>query len=171
MKNHSQLSWVLGSLMLLFMAPLYAAHQGQNHPSTLMDFEGTPHTLSDYKNSGQWLVVMLWASDCHVCNQEAHSYDQFHKKHKNLDAAVLGISMDGLAGKANAADFIERHQVTFPNLIGDFEDIAQMFVELTGEQWIGTPTFLFYSPTGELVAQQVGGVPVEMIENFMQANS
>jgi len=156
---------------LLFMLPLSAAHHGGENHATLMNFEGDPHSLSDYQERGKWLVVMIWASDCYVCNQEARSYDRFHNEHKGGDATVLGISMDGLEGKADATAFIKSHQVTVPNLIGDFEEIAQMFVDLTGENWIGTPTFLFYSPTGELMAQQVGGVPVALIENFIQANS
>ena len=171
MKHSSQFGWLLGSLMLLFMMPLSAAHHGEESHTTLMDFEGNPHSLSDFQEPDKWLVVMIWASDCTICNQEAHSYTLFHDKHKETDAVVLGVSMDGLAGKADAAAFIKRHQVSFPNLIGGFEEIAQMFVNLTGESWIGTPTFLFYSPTGELVAQQVGGVPVALIENFIQDNS
>lgn len=171
MKISSQFGWLFGALMLLFMMPLSAAQYGGENHATLMNFEGDPHSLSDYQERGKWLVVMIWASDCHVCNQEAHSYALFHDKHKKKDAVVLGVSMDGLEGKADATAFIKRHQVTFPNLIGDFEEIAQMFVDLTGENWIGTPTFLFYAPSGELMAQQVGGVPVALIENFIQANS
>ncbi|NOR52051.1 MAG: redoxin domain-containing protein [Gammaproteobacteria bacterium] len=148
---------------LLLSSSIYAA--------SLSDMAGNSHTLDEYVGNDRWLVVMIWASDCHVCNQEAHGYALFHDKHKEKDASVLGISMDGADGKADAVAFIERHRVTFPNLIGGFEDIAEMFVELTGENWIGTPTFLFYNPAGELVAQQVGAVPVDMIENFIKSNS
>ena len=149
MKNSSKIGWLFGSLMLLFVLPLYAAHHGVENHTTLMDFDGRPHTLSEYKSNGRWLVVMLWASDCHICNREAGSYALFHDKHKESDAAVLGISMDGLQGKADANAFIKRHQVSFPNLIGSFEEIAQMFTNLTGENWIGTPTSLFYLPPAE----------------------
>jgi len=157
---------VLGILALITLI-LSSALQA----TILNDLNGKAHTLDVYVGQGKWLVVMLWISDCHVCNQEAHSYAQFHNKHKGDDATVLGISMDGAEGRTAASAFIERHQVTFPNLIGEFEEVAQMFFDLTGENWIGTPTFLFYSPAGELMAQQVGGVPVALIENFIKANS
>lgn len=170
MKNHSQISWLFGGLMLLLIAPISFAHGGAEGDSTLMDFDGHPRSVKEYQEPGKWLVVMLWASDCHVCNQEAHSYSLFHDQHKESDAAVLGISMDGITGNVEASAFIERHRVSFPNLIGEFEEIAQMFARLTGESWIGTPTFLIYNPTGELVAQQVGAVPVALIENFMKSN-
>jgi len=169
MKNYSHISWLFGSLMLLFMLPLSAAHIGESD-ITLMDFEGNPRSLSDFQEPGKWLVVMIWASDCPICNREARSYSLFHDQHKGDDASVLGISMDGLEGKADASAFIKRHRVSFPNLIGGFEEIAQMFINLTGENWIGTPTFLFYNPTGELVAQQVGAVPINLIENLIKGN-
>ena len=37
----------------------------------LQDFDGQPKSISDYAGKGKWLVVMIWASDCHICNQEA----------------------------------------------------------------------------------------------------
>ena len=137
----------------------------------LKDFEGNPGAISNYTGNGKWLVVMIWASDCHICNHEAHQYVDFHFAHSDDDASVLGISIDGKAKKKDAEAFIKRHHVTFPNLIGEPLTVARMFYELTGSSWIGTPTFLIYDPKGELVAQQVGAVPTELIEDFIARSS
>lgn len=134
----------------------------------LVDFDGKPEAIKNFAGQGKWLVVMLWASDCHVCNVEAAQYIQFHEQHKNKNARVLGISMDGQAKKAAAQQFIQRHKVTFNNLLGEPEAVAQWFVDLTGADWVGTPTFLIYDPKGELVIQQAGAVPVNLIEDFIQ---
>ena len=131
------------------------------------DFDGGFHSVSEYTGDGKWLVVMLWASDCHVCNQEAHSYQAFHEKHKDKDARMLGISLDGMAGKADAQAFVKRHKVLFPNLLGDPKAVAGFYQDLTGKAWRGTPTFLVYDGKGELQAEQVGAVPVALIEDFM----
>ena len=40
---------------------------------------GSHATLDDYRGQGRWLVVMIWASDCEVCKQEAPLYQQFHQ--------------------------------------------------------------------------------------------
>jgi len=133
----------------------------------LQDMQGEFHVLQEYTGNDKWLVVMLWASDCHVCNQEAHQYEAFHKAHKDKDARMLGVSADGWAGREDAQQFIKRHKVTFPNLIGSPESVAGIFSGLTGADWRGTPTFLIFNPKGELVAQQVGAVPVKLIEDFM----
>lgn len=134
----------------------------------LQDFDGKSRTIADYTGHGKWLVVMIWASDCHVCNVEAHHYVDFHSAHHASDARVLGISMDGDSGKADAREFIKRHALNFVNLLGEPDDVAAMYSQLTGRPWVGTPTFLIYDPAGKLTAQQVGAVPVTMIEDFIK---
>lgn len=142
---------------------------GSANAGGLTDFSGQSKEISDYTGNGKWRIVMIWASDCHVCNQEAHSYVKFNEEHKDKDAQMLGISMDGKAKQKDAEAFIKRHQLNFPNLIGEPVDVAMDYMRLTGAEWVGTPTFLIYGPKGELLAKQEGAVPVELIENFMKS--
>lgn len=144
----------------LLVTPLEAA--------IFKDFSGKPTTLENYIGKGKWLVVMIWRSDCHICNQEAGSYAAFHQKSRDKGVMVLGLSMDGQAKQQAARAFIKRHSLPFPNLIGEPQDVAIWFTNLTGVQWGGTPTFLIYSPDGELAVQQAGAVPVNLIEEFIQ---
>lgn len=139
--------------------------------SGILDFSGKPRSLDEYTGKGKWTIVMIWAHDCTVCNQEAHSYVDFHTKHKEKDAWMVGFSADGQANKSKAEDFIKRHNLNFDNLIAEPEMVAEIFYDLTGAIWSGTPTFLVYNPKGELRAQQVGAVPVNLIEAFMEKES
>jgi len=141
------------------------------HADGLQDFNGNPKAISDYSGKGKWLIVMIWASDCHVCNKEAHAYVDFHFVHSDDDAQVLGITIDGQARKAEAQKFIERHKLNFPNLIGEPAVIANLFAQLTGTYFAGTPAFLFYDPKGELRAQQLGAVPTDLIEEFIKQSA
>lgn len=136
----------------------------------LQDFKGKPQKLENFTGKGKWLVVMMWASDCHVCNREAHQYVDFHLVHSDKDATVLGLSLDGEARKAAAKGFIKKHNIDFPNLIGEPEQVGEIYTELTGQYFAGTPTFLVFSPDGELKAAQPGAVPTEIIENFISSN-
>ncbi|MCG6886484.1 MAG: hypothetical protein LJE74_04690, partial [Proteobacteria bacterium] len=79
--------------------------------------------------------------------------------------------IDGQSKKDEAEKFIKRHKINFPSLIGEPQDVAQLYTELTGATFIGTPVFLFYNPQGVLVAQQAGAVPPELIEEFIQQQS
>lgn len=151
-------------LVALLVLPLSATAQADG----LKTIDGKPAKIEDYTGKGKWTVVMFWASDCHVCNAEAHSYVDFHLAHADDDATVLGVSLDGKAKLADAKKFIKRHNVDFPNLIGEPLDVTTKYMELTGRPWIGTPTILLYDPKGILRAQEAGAVPTELIEAFMK---
>jgi len=131
------------------------------------DFSGRTQTIESYTGNGKWLVVMVWAHDCHVCNREAEGYAQFHEAHKDEDAAVLGVSMDGEAGKAKAEDFVARHDLSFPNLIGEPHGVMLKYMMLTESQFRGTPSVLIFAPDGSLQAAQAGAVPIASIEAFI----
>jgi len=158
-----KLVWSLQAMMLVLMLVVSPAYS----MDSLKDFDGNKHSLGDFTGKGKWTVVMIWASDCGVCNAEAENYVKFNKAHKDKDAYILGISMDGDERILDAEAFIDRHGVDFQNLIGEPENVAGIYSDLTGRQWIGTPTFLFFNPQGELRAAQVGAVPTNLIEDFM----
>lgn len=139
--------------------------------AALKDFTGKPHQLTDYTGKGKWTIVMLWASDCRVCNEDIGQYVQFNQNHKDKDAFIVGVSLDGQSGSHAAQDFIKRHAVTFTNLLGEPEEVAEMYQNLTGSPWVGTPSFLVYDPKGELLAAQVGAVPTDLIEKFIQEHT
>ena len=72
---------------------------------------------------------------------------------------------------SEAKEFLERHLVNFPSLIGEVEAVTALYAKLTGSFLAGTPAFLIYNPAGELAAKQIGAVPVKLIEEFMDANT
>lgn len=160
--------WAWAMLMAVLSMPVMASEFGMGF---LKGFDGTLHTLDEYTGQGKWTVVMLWASDCSACNAEARHYVQFHRAHKDKDATMLGVSMDGRDKQGEAEAFIKRHDVDFPNLIDEPENVARLYSGLTGQGWVGTPSFLVFSPAGELRAAQVGAVPVKIIEDFITRES
>ncbi len=164
-KNNKIIKMLAGLLLLFSLS--YA-----NAADPLTDFNGKSANISDYTGNGKWLVVMFWASDCHICNKEASQYVDLQKRNQNDgNIQMLGISVDGLANKAAAQAFIDEHKLNFPNLIGSLEDVAGMYYDLTGNQWIGTPTFFIYTPEGKLRIADAGAIPVKLIEEFIEENS
>ena len=156
---------LLGLFGLLLLSPLASAEI-----KGFEDFNGKPQVLDNYLGKGKWTIVMIWASDCHICNREAHEYVDFHLIHSDTDATVLGISLDGDSRKKAAEKFIKKHSVDFPNLIAEPEYVSALYKDLTGQFFSGTPSFLIYSPEGELKAAQAGAVPTKLIEDFIKKN-
>lgn len=136
----------------------------------LADFDGNPRTIESFAGNGKWLVVKFWAHNCHICNQEAENYAQFHEAHKDTDARVLGVSIDGNENRAEAEAYISRHELPFPNLIGEPAVAMLRFMTLTQEQFRGTPSILLFGPDGTLKAAQAGAVPMSSIEAFIERN-
>ena len=158
--------------MLVLSSAIFSGHvvAEKQGVAGLKDFEGKPSAISNYTGKGKWTAVILWASDCHVCNVEAEQYIQFHEEFKNKHIEVLGISTDGNKKLDAAKAFIKRHDVTYPNLIGELDEVATLYENVSGSQWIGTPTILVYNPKGELKAAQAGAVPVELIKAFIDGD-
>lgn len=141
------------------------------HNLSLKDMQGNNHTLHDYAQQGKWLVVMVWQSDCHVCNQEAEGYVAWYEKNKTGNSTLLGISTDGWENKEAAQGFLDEHKVTFPSLLVSMEALNEYYLSNMGEFFFGTPSFLIYSPAGELKAAQTGAVPTDLIDKFIRNNS
>jgi peroxiredoxin len=136
---------------------------------TLYDFEGRPHALEEYTGKGKWLVVTVWASDCAVCEREIPELVAFHDEHHGKDATVLGISVDGPAGKPAAQAFIERYRIGFPNLLDGGRAFKAIYLRATGRPWFGaTPMNLVYAPDGKLAARRIGPLAKTEIEAFIE---
>jgi len=155
--------WMI--FVLLFAVPGFAG----SPDIMLKDFNGSDSNVSEHIGKGKWVVVVAWAHDCHVCNQEIHHMVFFHNEHKDKDAIVLGVSVDGIAKKDKARQFVERHGLGFPNLIAEPEQAVMM--KFGAGSFVGTPTYYIFSPGGTLLAQNVGPVTQEDIEAFMQSDA
>lgn len=164
MKNQS-LNLIVLLLAVLLLAPVQA------EDFQFRDFEGNKQVFHDQLADGLWTVVMIWAHDCPVCNEEVQAWDLFHADHEETDARVLGLSLDGVAGESGAREFLERHEPDFKNLIGEPRDVARMVSKVSGRPLYGTPTFLIYSPDRQLVAMQVGPLNPALLESYMRENS
>lgn len=160
---------LLRSLLVAVLALLPAFASSAPPEETLYDFEGGPHALAEYLGKGKWLVVTVWVSDCAVCNQEIPELVAFHNTHHDRDATVLGISVDGPDRKREARAFIERHQVSFPNLLDDGRAFKAIYLRATGRPWFGgTPMNLVYAPDGTLAARRIGPLAKAEIEAFIE---
>ncbi len=116
---------------------------------------------------GKWTLVMLWATNCHICHEQKPKISAFHNEHKDLDAHVVGIAIDGMANVDKINAYIEKNKPSFPNYVGNIAIVASHYMGLTEESFRGTPTYLLFNPDGELLGNNPGPLRVEAIEGFM----
>jgi len=125
----------------------------------LTDVHGNQVNLSSYQ--GKWLVVNYWATWCPPCIIEMPELQSFHDEHVDKDAIVIGINSE-LIGKQRLQEFLQDYFITYPVFVS--KPTQQSELGLIP----GLPTTFLVTPTGEVVARQVGPVTRDMIEQFIE---
>lgn len=129
----------------------------------MTNLKGQNSHVSSFAGKGKWLVVQVWKSDCKMCNIAMPDLVKFSKKLPNT--TVLGVTLDSNTNVINA--FNSRHKVQFPTLKSSAKEMNAYLNNIAGEGLTGTPTYLIYSPDGQLKALQPGLVPAATIYNFL----
>ncbi len=151
---------------LFFLATIASNAQASNWLE-VRTLDGKITALSQHFEDGKWTLVMLWARNCGICVHEYPVMSEFHDRHKNTDAKVIGISLDGYSELEQITQYIEDMPMTFDNLIGEVSVVAFNYQTSTEEPLRGTPTYLMFNPKGQLVAHNPGPVEISDIEKFI----
>jgi len=126
----------------------------------MRDLDGDLHRLSDYR--GKWVVVNYWATWCPPCLDELPELGDFHERHKDRDAVVLGVNMEEI-DRDELARFVDEQFITFPIFPGN------MGMETVGPV-PGLPTTFLVGPDGRRVARRLGGVTAGQLEEYIDAH-
>lgn len=154
-------------LTSFLLALLIGTAQASAPNIPLPALDGTPRNVNEFIGQGKWVVVVFWAHDCSICASEIHKINAFHTAHKDKDAIVLGVTLDGAAYLPHARKFALTHQLQFTNLLT--EPDAEVVKQFGGGTFVGTPTHYFYDPVGRIVGRKIGPLSGGDIEAFMEA--
>ena len=126
---------------------------------SLKGIDGKQYSLSDYR--GKWVVVNYWATWCPPCLDEIPELMDFHERHKDSDGVVLGVNYEEKSQKELLA-FANKYMISYPVLLGEVgsgKNIGPI---------PGLPTTYVISPSGEIMARQVGPLTAKMLDEFIQ---
>lgn len=154
----TRIKWLL-AILLLFAALAMAAGPDVR----LKDFDGKDRNANEFIGQGKWVVVAIWSSDCPICRRDIYHMTFFHDEHRKSDAVVLGLSIDGYADREKAQGFVNDQSLNFPNLIGEWTDAAR----LGPGDFVGTPTYYFFSPEGKYMTQRIGPLTQEQANDIL----
>jgi thiol-disulfide isomerase/thioredoxin len=159
---------VLALVVVLGLIGTDAAARASDLEVRTLDGETVP--LSVYFEPGKWTMVMMWTTYCGICRSQYPAVSAFHDKHKDTDAKVVGISLDGYAEVAKVRDYITSKPMTFISAIAEVDAIRAAYKALTEDAFTGTPTYLMFDPDGALVATVPGTITIEDVERFIAEN-
>lgn len=125
------------------------------------------HNLNEYIGKGKWTALNVWGTRCPPCLEEMPELIHFHDDNKDSKAIVVGVAIDfpsyGYAKKSEVIEFVDEHLIDFPVLLSD----ASISIKIGAGRLRGLPTTYLYTPKGELVAMQLGGITRSLLEAFI----
>ena len=154
--------------LMVFVLCLAVGGVTAEEPERFLTFDGDSVRVSDFRGQGYWLILMIWSHDCPLCRREAPRYQTLHARHSGGEIRILGLSLDGETEAMEAWAFTAEHNLEFPNLIGEPHDVIDFFQRESGQPFLGTPSWLIFSPRGELKAAHAGAIDPSQIEAFVR---
>ena len=115
--------------------------------------------LSDYR--GKWVIVNYWATWCPPCQEEIPDLVDFHERHKDKDAVVIGINTEDI-GLEQLTSFVDSFLISYPILR------SEPVMNTPLGPIPGLPTTYIIAPDGAPVARQVGPVTGEQLDKYIQ---
>lgn len=155
------------ALSICFLLLTSSASAEEPPDLELRTLAGEPVSLASHLNRGKWVLVMFWALHCPVCEENKPDIVRFHRRHKDRDAEVLGVVIDGMEQKAAILERLQKEPLGFPNFVAELPQLAEAFEAAAGEPFRGTPTYWFFAPDGELKAVNPGRVRLEALEAYL----
>ena len=158
------------NLIILLLFSLVSMNAHASLDTSLNSIDDSKHKLSEYIGHGKWVVLNIWGTRCPPCREEMPELVNFHDKHKNDDAIVVGIAIDfpsyGYAKKNEVVSFADDHLIDFPILLSD----STITEKIGLGRLEALPTTYLFDPTGTLVGAQVGAITKKILENFIKKN-
>jgi thiol-disulfide isomerase/thioredoxin len=147
-------------LLTIFVVFVLAAGAALAEPVdySLPDLKGKSHSLADYK--GKWVVVNYWATWCPPCQEEIPDLVDFHDRHKDVDAVVIGINFEDI-GQKQLETFVDSFLISYPILRS--EPLATTPLGPVP----GLPTTYIIAPDGSPVARQVGPITGKQLDDYI----
>lgn len=143
----------------------------ERHDILLNDSEGNQHSLNEFIGNGKWVVLNIWATACPYCREELHDLTEFHERHVNKSATVIGLTVDwpsfGFPDKDSLANFALEYFIDYPLFMVD-QELASKVIGKTVNM---IPITFFYNPKGELVYRLNGVVTKNKLEQIINSQS
>ena len=152
------MKWIILIVVIVVLAALYVARVarsgdlpvvGDPAPNfQLRDQDGQQHSLQDF--SGKWLVLYFYPKDdTPGCTEEACAFRDDFQQLEEMDAAVVGVSVDS---SESHAEFATKYHLPFPLLADSGGEVAARYgalLDLSVVKFARRFTFLI-DPQGRL---------------------
>ncbi|MFM7632323.1 MAG: TlpA disulfide reductase family protein [Betaproteobacteria bacterium] len=123
---------------------------------SMKDSAGKQRKMSEWQ--GKVLVLNFWATWCPPCVSEMPELVALQNDFVSKNVQVVGIGIDS---PSNIREFAEKHQITYPLLLGGMEgtELSKQF----GNQSGGLPFTLLIGADGSVLKSYMGRLDMEQV--------
>lgn len=130
----------------------------------IVSTDGQPSKLNTEVSEGDWSLVMLWSHDCIPCEKQKPMIERFYRRTNTRGVSVVGLSTDETSLRAKAAATYNKTPTSFPNFYFNGRNFQHEFQRFSGQSLLGTPTYMVFSPEGELTGVHTGAITQAMLQ-------
>jgi thiol-disulfide isomerase/thioredoxin len=151
----------IGMRLLISVVTLVLATAAWAEPVdySLPDLNGETRSIADYR--GKWVIVNYWATWCPPCQEEIPELVDFHERHKDSDAVVIGVNFEDI-GVEQLSSFVDSYLISYPVLRSEPLPATPL------GPIPGLPTTYIIAPDGSPVARQVGPITGEQLDEYIE---
>jgi thiol-disulfide isomerase/thioredoxin len=108
------------------------------------------------KNEGvNYTLINVWATWCGPCVVEFPQFVDMNRMYRNREFQLITITLDELARKKNALNFLVKKQASTKNYI--YKGDRYEFIEAIDKKWEGSlPYTIFLAPGGRIIYSKQG---------------
>lgn len=114
--------------------------------ATFTDLDGNDVSLSDFR--GKVVLIDFWESWCGPCLQVFPAMQELREEYPD-NFVVLAVTVGMMEGKAEAKEFVEKHDYDFQFLFDEYE----LFQKIGGHS---IPFKIYIDPDGQLIKKELG---------------
>jgi peroxiredoxin len=122
------------------------------------------------KNDGMnYKLINVWATWCGPCVTEFPEFVNMNRMYRNREFELITISLDEIARKPNALNFLTKKQASMKNYI--FKGDKYAFIEGLDKKWEGSlPYTLFIAPGGKIIYGKQGLIEPLALKKIIAEN-
>jgi peroxiredoxin len=123
----------------------------------LKDLSGNTARLSSF--AGQPVLINFWATWCGPCRAEMPAIEDRYNAHSSSGFVVLAVNVDEPAEVVRP--FVDELGLTFPIVLDPGGSVTELY------RVLGFPTSFWVDADGMIVAQHVGPMFEDQIDNYL----
>lgn len=120
--------------------------------------------------TGKYLVVNFWATWCGPCVGEFPDLQDTYRMYRGRDFTFVTVSENDPAEKAGVMEFLQKEHATGKNLLFSDSNVYTMQAAFDANMPGAVPVTFLFSPTGDVLYQQVGDLDTMKLRRAILAN-